>query len=88
MSSQKSKNNSTGSKHVTTRSRNKKSIFTKLNSHSDKESKPEIKFKKVKKISKSIKKIETEMSQIKTQMQKIEDDLTAIIKLMEIGKKT
>lgn len=49
MSSQKSKNNLAGSKHVTTRSRNNKSVVTKLNSHSDKESKPEIKFKKVKK---------------------------------------
>jgi hypothetical protein len=88
MSSQKSKNNLAGSKHVTTRSRNNKSVVTKLSSHSDKESKPEIKFKKVKKISKSIKRIESEMSHIKTQMQKIEDDLTTIIKFMEIGKKT
>ncbi|HEX7275584.1 MAG TPA: hypothetical protein VF248_08235 [Nitrososphaeraceae archaeon] len=88
MSSQKSKNNSAGSKNVTTRSKNDKSIVTKLNSHSDKESKPEIKFKKFKKISKSIKRIESEMSHIKTQMQKIEDDLTTIIKFIEIGKKT
>lgn len=57
MSSQKSKNNSPGSKHVTTRSRNNKSGVTKLNSHSDKESKPEIKFKKVKKSQNQLKEL-------------------------------
>jgi hypothetical protein len=57
MSSQKSKNNLAGSKHVTTRSRNNKSVVTKLNSHSDKESKPEIKFKKVKKSQNQLKEL-------------------------------
>ena len=47
MSSKKSKNNSTGSKEVSTRLKDKKSNGTKLDSRSDKESKPEIKFKKV-----------------------------------------
>lgn len=49
MSSKKSKSNSTGSKEVSTRLKDKKSSGTKLGFPSDKESKPEIKFKKVKK---------------------------------------
>jgi len=57
MSGQKSKNNSSHSKDSTP-SRNKKSKDTKLNSSSGTESKPEIKFKKVKKMSRSIRGIE------------------------------
>ena len=75
MSSKKSEKNSTVSKEVSPRLQAKKSNGTKLDSPSDKESKPEIKFKKVKKISKSIKRIESEISHIQTQMQKIENDL-------------
>ena len=88
MSSKKSKNNSTGSKEFSRRLKDKKSNGTKLDSSSDKESKPEIKFKKVRKISKSIKRIESEISHIQTQMQKIEYDLNAILKFIETGKKT
>ena len=83
MSSKKIKNNSTDS-----RLKNKKSNGTRLDSPSNKESKPEIKFKKVKKISKSIKGIESEISHIQTQMKKIENDLNTILKFIETGKKT
>lgn len=88
MSSKKTKNNSTDSKEVSTRLKNKKSNGTRLDYPSNKESKPEIKFKKVKKISKSIKGIESEISHIQTQMKKIENDLNTILKFIETGKKT
>jgi septal ring factor EnvC (AmiA/AmiB activator) len=88
MSSKKTKNNSTDSKEVSTRLKNKKSNGTRLDSPSNKESKSEIKFKKVKKISKSIKGIESEISHIQTQMKKIENDLNTILKFIETGKKT
>ena len=88
MSSKKTKNNSTDSKEVSKRLKNKKSNGTRLDSPSNKESKPEIKFKKVKKISKSIKGIESEISHIQTQMKKIENDLNTILKFIETGKKT
>ncbi len=52
------------------------------------ESKPEIKFKKVKKISRSIRGIELEMSHIQTQLQKIENDLNTILKFINKGKKS
>lgn len=39
-------------------------------------------------MSKSIKRIELEISHIKTQMQKIENDLSAIVRFIETGKKT
>lgn len=88
MSSKKTKNNSIDSKEVSTRLKNKKSNGTRLDSPSNKESKPEFKFKKVKKISKSIKGIESEISHIQTQMKKIENDLNTILKFIETGKKT
>jgi len=50
MSSKKSKNNSSDSKEVSTRLKNEKSNGTRLDSPSDKKSKPEINFKKGKKI--------------------------------------
>ena len=55
---------------------------------SSKKSKPEIKFKKGKKITKSIKRIESEILHIQTQMKKIENDLNTILKFIETGKKT
>jgi hypothetical protein len=88
MSSKKSKNNSSDSKEVSTRLKNKKSNGISLDSPSNKESKPEIKFKKGKKISKSIKRIESEILHIQTQMKKIENDLNTILKFIETGKKT
>ena len=87
MSAQKSKNNSSHSK-ASTPSKNKNSKGTKLNSSSGMESKPEIKFKKVKKISRSIRGIELEMSHIQTQLQKIENDLNTILKFINKGKKS
>ncbi len=59
-----------------------------MNSSSGMESKPEIKFKKVKKISRSIRGIELEMSHIQTQLQKIENDLNTILKFINKGKKS
>ena len=87
MASQKSKNNSTGSIKSSNRLKKKKSDDTKLNTRPDNEIKPEMKFRKVKKISKSIKRIESEMSQIQIQMQKIGNDLATVLQLIETKKK-
>ena len=87
MASQKSKNNSTGSITSSNRLKKKKSDDTKLNTRPDNEIKPEMKFRKVKKISKSIKRIESEMSHIQIQMQKIGNDLATVIQLIETKKK-
>jgi hypothetical protein len=86
MSSQKSKNNSRNSK-VSTALENKKSKDRKPDSHSDVESKRQIKFKKVKKISRSIRRIESEISNMQTKLQNIENDLNTILKFIENGKK-
>ena len=87
MASQKSKNNSTGSIKSSNRLKKKKSDDTKLNTRPDNEIKPEMKFRKVKKISKSIKRIESEMSRIQIQMQKIGNDLATVLQLIETKKK-
>lgn len=87
MASQKSKNNSTGSIKISNRLKKKKSDDTKLNTRPDNEIKPEMKFRKVKKISKSIKRIESEMSHIQIQMQKIGNDLATVLQLIETKKK-
>jgi hypothetical protein len=87
MASQKSKNNSTGSITSSNRLKKKKSDDTKLNTRPDNEIKPEMKFRKVKKISKSIKRIESEMSHIQIQMQKIGNDLATVLQLIETKKK-
>ncbi|MDW0128348.1 MAG: hypothetical protein WA390_04315 [Nitrososphaeraceae archaeon] len=87
MASQKSKNNSTGSIKSSNRLKKKKSDDTKLNTRPDNEIKPEMKFRKVKKISKSIKRIESEMSHIQIQMQKIGNDLATVLQLIETKKK-
>jgi len=87
MASQKSKNNSTGSIISSNRLKKKKSDDTKLNTRPDNEIKPEMKFRKVKKISKSIKRIESEMSHIQIQMQKIGNDLATVLQLIETKKK-
>ncbi|MGB7936359.1 MAG: hypothetical protein WCF21_07050 [Nitrososphaeraceae archaeon] len=86
MASQKSKN-STGSIKSSNRLKKKKSDDTKLNTRPDNEIKPEMKFRKVKKISKSIKRIESEMSHIQIQMQKIGNDLATVLQLIETKKK-
>jgi hypothetical protein len=87
MASQKSKNNSTGSITSSNRLKKKKSDDTKPNTRPDNEIKPEMKFRKVKKISKSIKRIESEMSHIQIQMQKIGNDLATVLQLIETKKK-
>lgn len=87
MARQKSKNNSTGAITSSIRLRRKKSDNTKLNTRPDNEIKPEMKFRKVKKISKSIKRIESEMSHIQIQMDKIGNDLASVLKLIETKKK-
>jgi hypothetical protein len=87
MASQKSKNNSTGSIKSSNRLKKKKSDDTKLNTRPDNEIKPEMKFRKVKKISKSIKRIESEMSHIQIQMQKIGNDLATVLQLIETKKR-
>lgn len=87
MASQKSKNNSTGATTSSIRLKGKKSDNTKLNTRPDNEIKLEMKFRKVKKISKSIKRIESEMSHIQIQMDKIGNDLASVLKLIETKKK-
>jgi hypothetical protein len=87
MASQKSKNNSTGSITSSIGLKKKKSNGTKLNTRSDNEIKPEVRFRKVKKISKSIKRIESEMSQIQIQMEKIGNELATVLQLIETKKK-
>jgi len=87
MASQKSKNNSTGSITSSIGLKKKKSNGTKLNTRSDNEIKPDMKFRKAKKISKSIKRIESEMSHIQIQMEKIGNDLATVLQLIETKKK-
>ena len=87
MASQKSKNNSTGAVTSSIRLNRKKSNDAKLNTRPDNKIKPEIKFRKVKKISKSIKQIESEMSHIQTQMEKIGNDLATVLQLIETKKR-
>jgi hypothetical protein len=87
MASQKSKNKSTGSITSSIGLKKKKSDGMKLNTRSDNEIKPEMKFRKAKKISKSIKRIESEMSHIQIQMEKIGNDLATVLQLIDIKKK-
>ena len=87
MANQKSKNNSTRSIKSSIGLKKKKSGDTKLNTRPDNEIKPEMKFRKVKKISKSIKRIESEMSHIQIQMEKIGNDLATVLQLIETKKK-
>lgn len=87
MASQKSKNNSTGSVKSAVGLKKKKSGDTKLNTRTVNEIKPQMKFRKAKKISKSIKRIESEMSHIQIQMQKIGNDLATVLQLIETKKK-
>ena len=88
MATQKSKNNSTGAISSSIRLKRKKSENAKLNTRPDNVIKPEMKFRKVKKISKSIKRIESEMSHIQIQMDKIGNDLATVLQLIETKKKT
>ena len=87
MASQKSKNNSTGAISSSIRLKRKKSDNTKLNTPTNNKIKPEMKFRKVKKISKSIKRIESEMSHTQIQMDKIGNDLASVLKVIQTKKK-
>ena len=64
-----------------------KSNDSKLNTHPYNKTKPKMRFKKVKKISKSIKRMESEISHIQIQMQKIGKDLATVLQLMETKKR-
>ena len=86
MASQKSKNNSTESRTSLELKKNK-SNDSKLDTHPYNKTKPKMRFKKAKKISKSIKRIESEISHIQTQMQKIGKDLTTVLELIETKKR-
>jgi len=88
MATQKSKNNSTRAISSSIRLKRKKSDDTKVNTRPDNVIKPEMKFRKVKKISKLIKRIESEMSHIQIQMDKIGNDLATVLQLIETKKKT
>jgi len=89
MAHQKSKNNSVES-HTSSipNLKKKKANSNKVSSHSpDEKKKNDVRFKKVKKISKSIGRIESEMSQIQFQMTRIGKDLTTMLHLIETKKK-
>jgi len=64
-----------------------KSNSSKVATLSPNEIRTDVRFKKVKKITKSIKRIESEMSQIQFQMTRIGKDLTTVLNLIETKKK-
>lgn len=82
MASQKSRNKPTESRTTLELKRNK-SNASKQDTQSNDKSKPKIRFKKAKKISKSIKRMESEISQIQTQMARIGKDLTTVLDLIQ-----
>jgi hypothetical protein len=86
MASQKSRINQTESRAPMELKKNK-SNSSKPDTQSYGKTKPKIRFKKVKKISKSIKRMETEISQIQKQMARIVTDLTTVLDLMQTEKK-
>ena len=85
MASQKSNNNSTESR-TTQELKKNKSNAGKQHMQSYDKTKPKIRFKKAKKISKSIKRMESEISQIQTQMARIGKDLTTVLDLIQTKK--
>jgi hypothetical protein len=85
MASQKSKNNS-GVPTSTLQLKKNKSNASKQDTQSYDKTKPKIRFKKAKKISKSIKRMESEISQIQTQMARIGKDLTTVLDLIQTKK--
>ena len=82
MASQKSRTNTTESRTPSQLKKNK-SNSSKLDTQSYDKTKPKIRFKKVKKISKSIYRMESEISQIQKQMARIVTDLTTVLDLMQ-----
>lgn len=85
MSSQKSRNNPTKSR-TTLELKKNKSNASKQDQQSYDKTKPNIRFKKAKKISKSIKRMESEISQIQAEMARIGKDLTAVLELIQAKK--
>ena len=85
MASQKSRNNPTESR-TTLELKKNNSNASKQDTQSYDKTKPKIRFKKAKKISKSIKLMESEISQIQTQMARIGKDLTTVLDLMRTNK--
>lgn len=83
MASQKSRNKPIESRTTLELKRNK-SNASKQDTQSNDKTKPKIRFKKAKKISKSIKRMESEISQIQTQMARIGKDLTTVLDLIQI----
>ena len=83
MASQKSRTNPTESRTTSMELKKNKSDSSKLDTQTYDKTKPKIRFKKVKKISKSIKRMETEISQIQKQMARIVKDLTTVLDLMQ-----
>lgn len=82
MASQKSRNKPTESRTTLELKRNK-SNASKQDTQSNDKTKPKIRFKKAKKISKSIKRMESEISHIQTQMARIGKDLTTVLDLIQ-----
>ena len=85
MASQKSRNNPTESR-TTLELKKNNSNASKQDTQSYDKTKPKIRFKKAKKISKSIKRMESEISQIQAQMARIGKDLTAVLDLIQTKK--
>lgn len=85
MPSQKSRNNPTESRTTLMLKKNK-SNASKQDTQSYNKTKPKIRFKKAKKISKSIKRMESEISQIQAQMARIGNDLTTVLDLIQTNK--
>ena len=86
MASQKSRNNPTESRTILELKKSK-SNANKQDTQSYDKTKPKIRFKKAKKISKSIKRMESEISQIQTQMSRIGKDLTTVLDLIQTKKR-
>ena len=87
MASQKSRINPTESRNMLELKKNKPNS-SKLDTRSHDKTRPKIRFKKVKKISKSIKRMESEISQIQKQMATIGKDLTTVLDMIQNRKKT
>lgn len=85
MASQKPRNKPTESR-TTQELKKNKSNASKQDTQSYDMTKPNIRFKKAKKISKSIKRMESEISQIQAQMARIGKDLTAVLDLIQTKK--
>ena len=88
MADQISKNNTAGSGTSSVAVlKNKKLNSSKESTKPSNKIKPDVRFKKAKKISKSIKQIESEMSKIQSQMGRIGKDLTTVLDLMQPKKR-